>query len=293
MKILEAISKELSHIPQDINLSLKYTSNFPISDETNSFHTTYINGRAIDKYWISWNDDIGAWVKCDGSQVEVVVREAAKAVEVSGVLTIGFTSILTGACLNLQNRVAIHANSVAIGGKAVAFVGYSGMGKSTLSTYCASRGAGFVTDDVLVVDKQGFAHPGNPRIKLYPHTATSLGLQTPEHTEYKVFYQPESLGAKLLDKPVPMGIIYLLAESEDDSIYTEQLNASKAVFDLLTHSYYAHALITSKPGLFDTYSRLVKQAAVKRLFYPRNFQKLPQVYDFLQQEVATLNTACR
>lgn len=288
MKILEAISEELSHIPQTINLSLEYTSNFPVSDETNSFHSTYINKQSVEKYWISWNDDLGAWVKSDGSQVEIVVRETAKATEVSGVLTIGFTSVLTGACLNLQNRVAIHANSVSIQGKAVAFVGYSGMGKSTLSTYCATQGAGFVTDDVLVVDRDGFAHPGNPRIKLYPHTANSLNLKTPEYTEYKVFYEPESLGAKLLGQPVPMGIIYLLAESEDDRIYTEELNPSKAVFDLLTHSYYAHALITSNPGLFDAYSLLVKQAVVKKLFYPRDFQKLPQVYEFLVEEIKAL-----
>lgn len=286
--ILETVSKELSHILQTVRVSLERVPNLPNAEEVSCLDTVYFKGRGASRYWIRWTEQLGAWVNSDGSEVAIVVREASQDTEIEGSLTIGLTSVIAGACLNLQNQVAIHANAVSLEKFAVAFVGYSGMGKSTLSAYCASRGAGFITDDVLVVDTQGLVHPGNPRLKLYPHTGESLGLDASEETNYKIFYAPEQLGAKLHEQPVPLGIIYLLAESSEQRIYSEQLSPSQAVFELLTHSYYASQLIPSNPTLLDTYSRLVTQASVRKLFYPRDFLILPQVYEFILEEIHQL-----
>jgi hypothetical protein len=288
MNILKTVSRELSHIPQTVRVSLERVPNLPNAEQVNCLDTVYFKERGASRYWIPWTEELGAWVKSDGSEVAIVVSEASKCDEIEGSLTIGLTSVIAGACLNLQNQVAIHANAVSLEKFAVAFVGYSGMGKSTLSAYCASRGAGFITDDVLVVDAKGLVHPGNPRLKLYPHTGESLGLDASEETDYKILYEPEQLGAKLHEQPVPLGIIYLLAESSDNRIYSEQLSPSQAVFDLLTHSYYASDLIPSNPKLLDAYTCLVMQASVRKLFYPRDFTMLPQVYDFLLEEIHQL-----
>ncbi len=288
MNILETVSRELSQIPQMVRVSLESVPNLPNAEQVNCLDTVYFKGRGGSGYWIPWTEELGAWVNSDGSEVAIVVSEASKSDELEGSLTIGLTSVIAGACLNLQNQVAIHANAISLEEFAVAFVGYSGMGKSTLSAYCASRGAGFITDDVLVVDPKGLVHSGNPRLKLYPHTGESLGLDASEDTNYKVFYEPEQLGAKLHEQPVPLSIIYLLAESSDQRIYSEQLSPSQAVFDLLTHSYYASELIPSNPTLLDAYSRLVTQASVRKLFYPRDFTMLPQVYNFLVEEIHQL-----
>lgn len=288
MNILETISSELSHIPQKINITLERVNNLPIADCVNCLNTVYSKGLGADQYWIPWTEELGAWVNSDGSKVAIVVNEASESTEIEGLLTIGLTSVIAGACLNLQGHVAIHANAVSLDGLAIPFVGYSGMGKSTLSAYLANRGAGFITDDVLVVDSNGLVYPGNPRLKLYPHTGQSLGLDASEETDYKIFYEPGQLGATIHEQPVPLGIIYLLAESPDNLIYSEQLSPSQAVFDLLTHSYYASELIPSNPALFDAYARLVTQASVRKLFYPRDFALLPKVYDFLLEEIHQL-----
>ena len=50
----------------------------------------------------------------------------------------------------------LHASAVAINGSALAFVGQSGRGKSTVAALLCVDGAELVTDDVLV------AHPGPP-----------------------------------------------------------------------------------------------------------------------------------
>ncbi len=288
INILETASRELSHIPQRVHVTLEYVPSLPIADNENYFHRVRSKGCDADRYWIPWTEQLGAWVDSEGCNVTIVVREASESIEISGSLTIGLTSVIAGACLNLQGHVAVHANAVSLEGLAIALVGYSGLGKSTLSAYCASRGAGFITDDVLVVDANGLVHPGNLRLKLYPHTGQSLGLDASEETDYKIYYHPGQLGATLQEQPVPLGIIYLLAESPGDDIYSLALSPSKAVFDLLTHSYYASVLIPSNPSLLDAYIRLVTQAPVRKLFYPRNFAMLPQVYDFLLEEIHQL-----
>lgn len=288
INILETVSRELNQIPQSVCVTLESVSSLPSAEKVNCLDTVYSKGCSADRYWIPWTEELGAWIDSNGSNVVIVVSEDCEEVEISGSLTLGLTSVITGACLNLKNHVAIHANAVSIEGLAMAFVGYSGMGKSTLSAYCASRGTGFITDDVLVVDSKGLVHPGNPRLKLYPHTGKSLGLDASQETDYKIYYHPEYLGAKFNEQPLPIGIIYLLAESSNDCIYTEQLSPSQAVFDLLTHSYYASQLIPGNPALLDAYLRVVMQAPVRKLFYPRDFTKLPDVYNFLLEEVHQL-----
>ena len=276
MNVLETVSRDLAQIPTTVRLSLEYVPSLPTTKKKSS-----------GQYWIDWTEQIGAWVSDDGSDVKILIRDDAREMDV-GELTLGFTSVLTGTCLNLQGQVAIHANAVSLEGLGLAFAGYSGRGKSTLSAYCASRGAGFITDDVLVVDQNGLVAPGNPRIKLYPETGATLGLEASEETDYKIFYEPAQLGAKLHEQPVPLGIIYLLDESPDKRIYAEQLPQTQAVFDLLIHGYDVSLFIPSNPRLLHAYAHLVKQTPVKQLFYPRDFAMLPQVYDFLLKEVHQL-----
>jgi hypothetical protein len=288
MNILKTISRELTQLPQTVHVSLERVPSLPIRYSTNCSLRLYSKSCGTDRYWIPWTEQLGAWVNSDGRNVVIVVSKTSEDVEISGSLTLCLASAIAGACLSLQCHVAIHANAVSLKGLAIAFAGDSGMGKSTLSAYCASRGAGFVTDDVLVVDSNGLVHPGNRRLKLYPHTGENLGLDASKETDYKIHYHPEQLGAASHEQPLPLGIIYLLAESPDKRIYSEQLSPSQAVFKLLTHGYYVGELIPSNPALLDAYLRVITQAPVRQLFYPRDFIILPDVYDFLLKEIHQL-----
>jgi hypothetical protein len=64
----------------------------------------------------------------------------------------------------LQGLETLHASAVAIDGHVFAFIGPSGMGKSSLAAQLTLRGATFFTDDVLAVEidasDQLIAHPG-------------------------------------------------------------------------------------------------------------------------------------
>ncbi len=57
--------------------------------------------------------------------------------------------------LTMRGETVLHASAVQIGDAAVAFVGASGMGKSTMATLLCADGARLVTDDVLRLDTAG------------------------------------------------------------------------------------------------------------------------------------------
>ncbi|WP_165368016.1 hypothetical protein, partial [Phytoactinopolyspora endophytica] len=68
---------------------------------------------------------------------------------VAGVLAAGAALSFV---LAMRRHVVLHASAVQVGDAALAFVGYSGMGKSTMAALMCADGARLITDDVLRVD---------------------------------------------------------------------------------------------------------------------------------------------
>ena len=112
---------------------------------------------------------------------EVVVRgDPAGRVELLPILLAGTVSSFL---LALRGATVLHASAVAIDGSALAFVGQSGRGKSTLAALLCVDGAQLVTDDVLVAD------PGPPvtcvggasglRLRA---AAAAIAAERPEHS---------------------------------------------------------------------------------------------------------------
>jgi hypothetical protein len=67
-------------------------------------------------------------------------------------LSVFASGALPAFVLLMRGEPVLHASAVDVGGSVVAFVGQSGMGKSTMATLACAQGARLVTDDVLRVD---------------------------------------------------------------------------------------------------------------------------------------------
>jgi hypothetical protein len=94
------------------------------------------------------------------------------------------TCTLLAARLLIDGRMSLHASAVVVDGAAVAFVGGSGMGKSTLSAIACAGSAALLTDDLLYVsDPSGsaLAWPGATECRLRPGAATVSALYPGEH----------------------------------------------------------------------------------------------------------------
>jgi hypothetical protein len=64
---------------------------------------------------------------------------------------------VTAFLLAMSGRCVLHGSAVDIGGRAVAFVGASGQGKSTMAAMFCAAGATLVTDDVLPLEFESTA----------------------------------------------------------------------------------------------------------------------------------------
>lgn len=91
---------------------------------------------------------------------EVLVRPAVGASE--GLATVLTAGAMLAFQLYVRGSLVLHASAVDLGGVAVAFVGRSGMGKSTMAALMCADGARLITDDVLRVDSPG----AEPRARL-------------------------------------------------------------------------------------------------------------------------------
>lgn len=72
-----------------------------------------------------------------------------------GIVPLLLVGNVVAALLTLSGECVLHASAVEIDGVALAFVGSSGMGKSTLAALLCASGARLITDDVLRLEQDG------------------------------------------------------------------------------------------------------------------------------------------
>jgi HPr Serine kinase C-terminal domain len=185
---------------------------------------------------------------------------------------------------------ALHAGAVNIAGQAVAFVGESGQGKSSMTVTLLSRGHQLVADDIVPIDfKNGRINtiPGYPQTKIGLELAEMLGFSTNSliflHPQLgKYAYRQEQ---NFSPSPLPLHSIYVL--DEGDTIQIERLSAQTAIVELIRHSYGSRALQAAvSPGFHLLQStEIYKRVPIYRLQRPRSLPLLPEIAQLIEQNV--------
>ncbi len=187
--------------------------------------------------------------------------------------------------LSRQGKLVFHASAVEIDGGAVAFLGASGRGKSTLAASFATNGVRFLTDDGLVVesaDGQWQVLPSHPSIRLWEDSQEALmdaqaQLAPPvSYTSKSRFLAGDRVAFR--DRPRPLRRVYFLGEGDAQAIAFERLKPGEALIELLKHSFLLD--IEERQMLaahFEELSNLVAQPIYYRLDFPRYFHRLAEV----------------
>ena len=148
-----------------------------------------------------------------------------------------------GGILHQRGLLPLHANAIEIDGRAVAFMGHSGAGKSTMAAWFLDRGYRVLADDVCVVtmDPAGrpLAHRGIPRLRLWREaievsgrTVEDYELSFDDMDKYNVpTPRPEDL------RPVPLDHLYLLRKAEEGSAGVQRLQGVQVVDALVANTY--------------------------------------------------------
>jgi hypothetical protein len=185
----------------------------------------------------------------------------------------------------------LHAATVVIGQRAVAFLGASTFGKSSLASCFVASGYPLLTDDVLRLKEQEdgrhIAFPGPPQLKLSPRIArlylgdssvrVPINLRSGHPKRVYPLTASQSCSA-----PVPIAAIYVVTSPR--KVYRKQritigpLSGVDALVKLLgfTHN---HQLTSSERLVrqFNAAQRLIDKVPIRSLAYPRILQSLPDL----------------
>jgi hypothetical protein len=230
-------------------------------------------------------DGVGEfWVSADGRRI--VCRQSSDASEES------FHVYLLGRSLSFAlvklGVEPLHATAVVVDGEAIAFLGDSGYGKSSLAASFVSAGHSILTDDLLVlrnISQRFLAYPGPPRVKLFPQMARMVfGSSvdgTPMNTLTRKLILPLNESSTCTD-PVPLGAIYSLAPPHSvhsrTKIAFEHLSPKNAFFELVKNTFNYQVL--DGPRLQRHFVHLQDVTAgtsIRHLKHPRVLTLLPAV----------------
>ena len=178
-----------------------------------------------------------------------------------------------GALLHQRGLMPLHANTVVVGDRAIAFSGHSGAGKSTIAAWFHDRGYPVLTDDVCVLtfgpDGRPLAQPGIPRLRLWEEALKASGRDSGDHPrsfddmdKYDV-----PIGATAALEAVPLDRVYLLRKAEADAAPAtiRRLVGAEAV-DALVANTYRGAYLQAIGGTGTHLMTCVRIARTVRIF---------------------------
>lgn len=211
----------------------------------------------------------------DGSRVSTRPAPGAEAPSVHNV----FLSQVLPMALSRRGRLVFHASAVEVDRCAVAFMGASGRGKSTLAAAFATAGFPFLTDDGLFVEVANGAatvFPGHPSLRLWSDSGEALlGPDTLDDGKARIVSgdRVAHCGA-----PRPLRRIYLIEDANGADIGILPLAGSPAFTALAAHSFLlADGDARLLGGHFEGLAALAAQGICARLRYPRSYARLADV----------------
>jgi len=200
-----------------------------------------------------------------------------------------------------QGIEPLHATVVVVQGQAVAFLGDCGYGKSSLGAAFLHAGHRLLTDDVLVTSRDTgrhdlvLAHPGPPRLKLFPTIAARMlgrrrsGARLNPGTSKLILPLTES---EHCATAVPLKAIYVLrppapAHRRPRQATIRPLSRRQACLALIANTF--NTVITEPARLarqLDRAAELASVVPVKSLSYPRRLSHIPAVLAAIRKDLA-------
>jgi hypothetical protein len=179
--------------------------------------------------------------------------------------------------LHQRGLFVLHASAVKIGAGAIALLGVSGAGKSSLAAALRACGCTFVTDDIAALKLDASSAelvPGYPQLKLSLEAAGELGiapdaLHVLDPLEDKRGYR---LHQDYVADPLPLSRIYVLAEAAaNDHV---RLSDQEAFVELVRHSTPTRF---AQPGNEGHFRRCVQLSRIVPLYWVNRANSLGEL----------------
>lgn len=238
---------------------------------------------------VSWKDHFEFHVSADGARVR---WRRLVGIPDEVLFTYLLNQVLSH-CLALRGVEPLHATSVVVNGRAIAIMGDSGYGKSTLAAALIRRGCPLLTDDVLVLEDLGNgmqAYPSLARLKLRPDSADAAfarrrSLQMNTFTDKMILPLSASEHA---GNEVPLGAIFVIPSSAGSAaIAIRRVRGHRSLLPIIQNSFDTSFLDRRRlEQQFAFACRLAKAVPISVLSFPRQLDMLPAVADALLKDVS-------
>ena len=188
-----------------------------------------------------------------------------------------------------HGRLILHAGAVRLGDKAIAFVGDTGSGKSTLTASLDAAGYSLLSDDSLVLTRGNKFTPAlatYPSLRLWPDAVSGLYPQPPalasvaHYTTKQRVMMPDVAAAKDL---LALAALYVLTpetETVAPSISVTRLKPREACMAIIGNSFRLD--LTDRHHVAEVFAdacRIAEHLPAFSLAYPREFARLPEVHE--------------
>lgn len=197
----------------------------------------------------------------------------------------------------------LHAATVVVNGKAVAFLGASTFGKSSLATCFVASGYPLLTDDTLRLEEQDGRHmafPGPPRLRLLPQIARLyLGdiangvVMNPNEKHAKAPKLVFRLSASQSFSDVaPLAAIYVVAAPRKvhrrQQIKIGSLTPLQSLMNVVSFTHNSELSNSERLSRqLNAAQRLIAAVPVRSLAYPRILTSLNAVKDAILEDIRT------
>ncbi len=244
-----------------------------------------------------WNSSVGLfWIEATGDRVWYNLADGADRGDIEHLVA----SHVISFALQLQGRVLLHASSVAIDGKAVAFSAPSGTGKSTIAAAFGRRGFEVLSDDIVPIyqlENEVFTNSYLQSIRLWDDSISALGEDPREHDLVLSNFEKRRFNAgsrwgSLVANAYRIHSIYLLrpapaAEGTGFEVSFEDVRDTKRVIELMGCMYMRSTLRGSRAASAFRLLPLVTQAVRTRYArYPLSYDSADRLIDAVIADVS-------
>jgi hypothetical protein len=223
---------------------------------------------------------LGTFLVYEGKKV-IVVPAPNATIELIRIYLVGTVMAMV---LHQRGCLILHGSGVVIDGKAVAFVGRSGWGKSSIAAALAQMGYPLVSDDIFALDlssNQPVVYPGFSQYKVSEETAQVLGHQTSSLLNRDVQNRGYINCPNFTTKTLAVDRIYLLAKDAENGI--ESIKPIEVMTQLLRHSVPTIWSLPQPPEHFFQCSKLINTTPIYRLKRANDIASLPQLAKLVEQ----------
>lgn len=237
-----------------------------------------------DSIYLFW-DEVGIFKIENGSKITFEMHPHAD----NELIQMFIMGTVMGVLLQQRGYHILHASASNIKGKAVAFLGNSGFGKSTLAMNLYKIGNPVICDDYLpvIIHKNTIkVKPGFPRLKLSKESIDSNNIDPKDVIVFgdhlKTNYVKTEQG--FLPNDIPLKAIYILRPNKNLTI--RKFKPQEALKNLLAYSYTIKSLTLSKRAnnLKDN-SFIVDNIPVKSFTFPHDLACLNDVSKTIVNDV--------